>query len=322
MEQYCQCGCGRPLRTHTGAGRAIQYATTACRVRAHRAQQRRPSQTLRNVLPAPIRHMGAPFPYFGGKQGLLPILLPLVPPHRRYIETHGGAASLLFSKEPAPHEIYNDADHALYRFFTVLRDQGDQLKALLDLSPCSREEYRCCMETWREAPSDLEAARRWFVVVSQGFSSHVNRSGWSFSVERNTAKEYRSMVDRLPYFTARLARVVIECVDFARLFEIYDGPEALFYCDPPYLPSTRRRGRYLCEMTEADHQRLLEVITSARGKVILSGYRSEVYDTALADWARIDIPTVNWASNTEREKRVECVWLSPNIARQPTLWAV
>lgn len=40
-------------------------------------------------------------------------LLPLIPPHKIYVEPFGGGASLLFAKEPSPVEVYNDIDSAV-----------------------------------------------------------------------------------------------------------------------------------------------------------------------------------------------------------------
>ncbi len=322
-EQVCLCGCGQPVVGHAGKGRPGRYATPACRVRALRARSG-------NIVTVPVTEMKprtrpalAPFPWFGGKQYLVPDLLRVLPEHRVYCEVFGGAGSLLFSKRPANHEIYNDMDSGLVTFFRVLRDQGLALKALLDLTPCSREEYLFCRNGLRQDVPELEQARRWYVMVSQGFSAHVgSKSGWSYSKERNVAKEYRQLVDALPGFIERLRQVQIEHLDFAQLITNYDTPATLFYCDPPYVPETRQSGGYRHEMTQDDHVRLLEAITRAQGKVILSGYRCDLYDRALENWARIDKPTFNWASNTEREKRVESIWLSPNIQQQPTLWAI
>ena len=80
----------------------------------------------------------------------------------------------------------------------------------------------------------------------------------------------------------------------------------LVYADPPYLFETRRcqRNAYAQEFSAEDHAVLLRVLLRLPCHVMLSGYRSALYDTILAAWRRVDIPTVNRAG-----KRVtECVW--------------
>jgi len=64
------------------------------------------------------------------------------------------------------------------------------------------------------------------------------------------------------------------------------GRRALVYCDPPYLMSSRvLHGRlYRCEMSTADHVRLLDVISRMPCMVQISGYWSELYATRLASW--------------------------------------
>ena len=64
----------------------------------------------------------------------------------------------------------------------------------------------------------------------------------------------------------------------------YRGDEVV-YCDPPYLPSTRRRRRvYLHDFTEADHVRLLSVLLSLPCRVLISGYDSCLYRERLKGW--------------------------------------
>ena len=91
----------------------------------------------------------------------------------------------------------------------------------------------------------------------------------------------------------------------------YDGPQSLFYLDPPYMHDTRTApdvyGPF--EMTEADHRELLDAIRRVRGKVILSGYPSEMYDRALAGWNRhtFDLPN-NAAGGASKGRETEVVW--------------
>jgi DNA adenine methylase len=90
-----------------------------------------------------------------------------------------------------------------------------------------------------------------------------------------------------------------------------DTPATLFYCDPPYKPSTRTAkkayGRF--EMTEADHRELLAVLTSVKGKVILSGYANELYDSTLSDWNRKTYGRPNNAAGGKKKRDMtEVVW--------------
>lgn len=270
----------------------------------------------------------APFPWYGGKQYLAPALVDLLPPHEVYVEVFGGAASLLFSKAPSRLEVYNDIDSGLVNFFRVLREPAKvkELQQLLDLTPYAREEWRECAKTWLDAPTDVEMARRWFMALVGSFGKHMGTTGtgWSFSKVpvHGKAHSFRAATEALLGFTHRLRYVQVEHGDFERVISLYDGPTALFYADPPYMPETRTRNdRYRHEMTEEDHVRLLNVLRQVRGMVMLSGYNSRLYREHLPGWKRIDIPVFTSAANRRRERRVECIWLSPNATQhQPELW--
>ena len=63
---------------------------------------------------------------------------------------------------------------------------------------------------------------------------------------------------------------------------------------------------------EGDHSRLLEAVVRAKGKVIISGYRSQLYDEYLSDWSRIEVDVAAHAAyhsgKTDRPRRLECIW--------------
>jgi DNA adenine methylase len=56
--------------------------------------------------------------------------------------------------------------------------------------------------------------------------------------------------------------------------------------DPPYVMGSRRQQRHLyrCELEDADHIRLLQVIKQLQCNVIISGYWTEMYSDALQGW--------------------------------------
>ncbi len=80
----------------------------------------------------------------------------------------------------------------------------------------------------------------------------------------------------------------------------------LIYLDPPYMSSTRKGGDlYKYELTDQQHIELLNLVLRLPCMVMLSGYRSYVYDEMLTDWTRIDYET-----QTRRGMVNECLWMN------------
>jgi DNA adenine methylase len=122
--------------------------------------------------------------------------------------------------------------------------------------------------------------------------------------------EWLGAVEGLPEVHARLRRVLVESRPALELIRAEDGTGTLFYLDPPYLPSTRgTQGAYAFDMTEEDHRDLLAAIRGVKGKVMLSGYPSALYDEALAGWTRHAFDVPNHVSGGARKRReTECLW--------------
>ncbi len=89
-------------------------------------------------------------------------------------------------------------------------------------------------------------------------------------------------------------------------FRILAEHSTLVYFDPPYLPETRKGGDlYAFELTEADHIRLLDFAVKTEAMVMISGYRSDLYDEHLSGWTRIDYRT-----QTRRGMVDESLWMN------------
>src|SRR5262249_51770084 len=111
-----------------------------------------------------------------------------------------------------------------------------------------------------------------------------------------------SAVDGLADVHARLRGVVVENVPAVDLIQREDAAGTLYYIDPPYLPETRTAtSAYAFEMSRADHQKLLGVLKAVKGKVMLSGYPSELYESALAGWNRYEFDLPNNAAGGGRK---------------------
>ncbi len=288
-----------------------------------------------------MKKLRSPIRWFGGKGHMTAKLLKLVPPHRIYCEVFGGGASLLFTKTPSPVEVYNDLDSGLVNFFRVLRDpeKFKEFHRLASLTPYSREEYCFCRETWEQCESDVERAYRWYVVARMSFSGYFAES-WSFTVAAScnhmsgAVSKWLSTIELLPEIHARFMRVQVEHNDFRKIIKTYDTLDTLFYLDPPYVPDTRKHGKYKNEMTEGDHKDLIDLILKVKGMVMLSGYKNPLYELlGQVSWTRYDYETACYAvARTKASKilgqgaalkmqpRTESVWLSPNCRWGGLFW--
>jgi len=268
----------------------------------------------------------SPLRWLGGKARKVKWLLPLLPKHKLYVEPFGGAASLLLAKPPAPVEVYNDLDSGLVNFFRVLRDphQFDRFERMVYLTPHSREEHNHCRETWETCTDPVDRAYRWYVVARMSFSGSFG-SGWGYGRARSEGALWVSSQTRLPEIHHRLRTVQVENNDYRTVLTAFDTDQTCFYCDPPYVPETRRSGEYRHEMTMTDHEELVGKLLDLRGRVLLTGYQHPIYDPLeAAGWTRQDFTTTCTAAGKTRksglqgpgagakQRRVESIWLSPN----------
>lgn len=285
-----------------------------------------PSSPAQRSETVPHRPGRAPFAYYGGKAGMAPRIVSLMPGHRVYMEPFFGSGAVLFAKPPARFEILNDIDRNVVTFFEVLRSQPDELERLCALTPHSRSEYVAA--ELGEDLDDLERARRFWIRVNQSFAKTAGRqTGWSITTAR-TQSVPASILSRIGRFQAAAERLLgasIECCHAADLIDRLATDDTVIYADPPYLAETRRgRDRqrpadYLHDMgLPEDHERLAEALHATPASVILSGYPSPLYEDLYGDWHRIDIPVRVHSSNSvtaERGQRTEVLWLNYEPAR-------
>ncbi|MFH1378265.1 MAG: DNA adenine methylase [Planctomycetota bacterium] len=222
------------------------------------------------------------FGWYGGKFSHLDWLLPFLPTCHHYCEPFAGSAAVLLNRDPSPVETYNDIDGDVVNFFRVLRSQQEELIRSISLTPFSREEYHMAIYGDTEGIADVERARRFYIRARQtrtGLAQTASLGRWANC--KNTSRSGMSGVvsrwlggiDALDEIAQRLIRVQIENRPAIDIIRLYDSPETLFYCDPPYLHATRGDSKaYGFEMDEAEHKELAQTLNECKGKVAVSGY--------------------------------------------------
>lgn len=257
-----------------------------------------------------------PVKWHGGKFYLCHRIIEQFPVHHTFVESFGGAASVLLNKPPSPVEIYNDLDGKITRLFRVLRDNGNELQRRLSLTPYSEIEFN---QTDEPTTDEIELARRDFVRWRQSIGGRGD--GFSYTLHRvrrgmsDVVSGYLSAIDeQLPLIVERLRSVQFLCRPAIDVIRNWDSPDTLHYCDPPYLPETRHessREIYGVEMSEEDHCELANVLKSCTGKVILSGYPSELYSDLYRDWRTMQFDMANHAAGGKsKARKQEMLWMN------------
>lgn len=215
--------------------------------------------------------------YLGGKNRIAPWIISFFPHHKIYVEPFGGSGAVLLNKQPAWLDVYNDLYDRIVNFFEVLRDpeKSEQLARLVELTPYAQEAYARSFEI---AEDPVEDALRFAVNSMMSYGGGIYKPGFKRDgILRTTPypKTWREYPD-----------VVRECAAELRNRNIeINNMDAL-----------------------QDHERLLAFLQTLKGKVVLSGYDSELYSRHLDGWRK----ECKVSHDTQGGKKIECLWMNYN----------
>lgn len=297
----------------------------------------------------PKTKLTPPLKWHGGKGAfhgkLAAWIISHFPPHLHYVEPYFGGGSVLLARDQSrdwycdtnwhkahPHfhgkvpahlqgcsEVVCDLHKDLTVFWQVLRcpTEFEMLRRLCEATDFNQGTFSK-IGTNVEAPSDVDHAWRFFVRCRQSLAGRMK----SFApLTRNRTRSrmneqvsaWLNAIEGLPQIHARMKRVVVlepQCA--LQVIKKQDDDKTLFYLDPPYLQETRAaKNVYEHEANEVHHIALLALLAMIKGKFVLSGYRSDLYDqhAALHGWTRHDFEIVNNASSKKKKDiKTESIW--------------
>ena len=271
------------------------------------------------------KHLDSPIKRHGGKTYLSDWICSHIPENTtHYVEAYAGGLSVLLRRNPeGVSEVVNDLDGELMNFWNTLRDEAafPEFVRKIDATPFSSEEFNAA-GTADPTDSHVDRAVKFFVSCRQSrqglqtclatLSKNRTRRGMNEQVS-----SWLTAIDGLPEIHSRLKRVVIVNDDAVKIIQREDSANSFFYLDPPYVHETRvARNAYAYEMGTDDHQRLLETLVEVKGRFLLSGYRSPLYDEFADrhDWTRVDREIDCKASSAKvKPLRVESLWMNYNL---------
>jgi len=257
----------------------------------------------------------------------------LFPAHGSYVEPYFGSGAVLLAKPPVAVERVNDVNGDLVHFYRTLRDPATRY-ALIDalaFTPYAREEVLLAQQPVEDLGSDVandvERARRFMVRMNKtSFGGNSGRGNWVATTKASSghsnASKWNNYRTRVHAIAERLQSVQIDrsdALDVLAQVARADDAKLAVYADPPYLAESRNGSRYLSEVDVDHHVRMLAILQELPGPVVLSGYPSTLYDSALSTWHRIALTrkASSSAGKGSTATRTEVLWCNFNPEHQP-----
>lgn len=257
--------------------------------------------------------------YHGGKGRIFQWIVPYIPHHRIYCEPFGGAASVLLNKSRAEWEIYNDLEYTIFNLMKVVRDNLPEFLSKVNqikYEPEVYDHYKSIYlsDTFYELDSIDQA-------IATYVSKRMSRGGlcgtfcWSNRIYSSGPAEshcWNTSLLNIPAISERLQGVIIHNNDSLEVMKKVDHEDAFFYLDPPYVHSTRfSKNLYYHEMNEVQHQILISLVKTMKGKIAISGYQSELYEKELREWRCQKKDVANHSSHEgTKDRKTECLWIN------------
>ena len=258
------------------------------------------------------------FPYFGGKNKNSNRILEHLPPSFIYIEPFAGGLGIFLNKKPRSREnVLNDADGSIINFYKVLRERPEELARAIAFTPYGRKEFqKACTEPVVEC--DIETARRTYIRISQSMlHTTITKSSFALLSVSLVAVDCGKTAARILEVANALRGASLEDKDGVDIVVKHSNrkKDTLIYCDPPYLPETRKGKAYTCEMSLEDHKKFLEASKKATCMIAISGYDSKLYEESLSDWRKVSfknsVHAGNWTNPNDRiTHATECLWMN------------
>lgn len=247
-----------------------------------------------------------PISYYGGKQTMLPHILPLIPKHEVYTEAFFGGGAVFWAKEKAKTEIINDFNANVYTFYKVLQTRFTELQTLVKQSIVSREAYKSALVIYHAPFAFTEVQRAWafWYATNCGYSNQVGNCRITTN-SKNVSVLNNKIANFTDIYSVRLQNVQIDNTDACEVISLRDTPNTFHYIDPPYVGA--KQGHY-GGYEQGHFDELLATLSKVRGKFLLSSYHNEELSKYVEQygWHQKEI-SMHLGSSNSSKKRLEAL---------------
>jgi len=217
-----------------------------------------------------------PISYYGGKQNMAAMIVPMIPEHVLYAEPFVGGAAIFFAKTKSKVEVINDTNREAVNFYRQVQNNFVSLEKEIQITLHSRDLHRKASVIYNNPDmfDDIKRAWAFWTLSAQCFGSIIDGS---FGYDKKKGATSKKIDNKRKSFTeefaVRLQNVQIECADALYVIRSRDTKDSFFYCDPPYYNANM--GHY-DGYTKQDFDNLLDALSKIEGKFLLSSYPSDL----------------------------------------------
>jgi len=202
-----------------------------------------------------------PFCRQGNKYPIRNIIIPLIPPHKRYVELFAGSGAIFYNKDKAEQNILNDLDKKTISNFRLIQNAPLD-PAKYAHQPKSLSAVKYFFDHHGDSIADKLIAER--IRACSGYSQRpVTESKQIYHV-----KNAERVLKHLSEYKEKLEGVKYENKDYEAVVKKYDNADTFFFIDPPYEKSDRGLG--YAQSDEFDFERLRDVLSKIKGNFLLT----------------------------------------------------
>lgn len=193
----------------------------------------------------------------GSKVSLLRDIIPIIPPHKTYVEAFAGGGSIFWNKEPAEKSVLNDLDKDVVQSYKDIKKVPLNADLnMLDDKPLASVQAFIDKVNSKSSPRDRLIK---LYKMSKGTFNAKGEGKLYKNVPMSiVAKNLQKYKDLLKHTT-------ITNKDYEKVVREYDSPDTFFLLDPPYEES-----EVLYKDGVIDYEKMRDLLKSIKGKFLLT----------------------------------------------------
>lgn len=190
-------------------------------------------------------------------------VIPIIPPHKRYVECFVGTAAIFYNKEKAEENILNDLDTKIVNGLKMIQSASlDWNKYRQDLNTIPK------VKAFWDAPQKKTKEDK---LIREIIRSCFGFSGKPVVKSKNIYKPsnpFDKLEKHLADWKESLKGVKIENKDYGAILKKYDSPDTFFFLDPPY-ENTHTDFDYAQDV-DFNFERLANLLHDVKGKWLVT----------------------------------------------------